>query len=117
MKLNKTFPVTAALFCSLFAAATCTNSQQPSVPAERPPIVITSGRDHGHYRLAVEPNPHGEKDSLHLLSMFCEENGHDYPVLSLVDDNARISDMYNPVGLASKAQCDNVRTFALHRDT
>jgi len=60
---------------------------------DRNPIVITSGRRQGQYYLKVEPNPNREKDSLHLLSMLCEEKGRDYPILSLVDDAAKISDI------------------------
>ena len=118
MKRKKTCKIAFVVICSLFPAAICSDSQQPSASAvDRNPVIITSGRHHGQYYLAVEPNPHGEKDALHLLSMLCEEKGHDYPVLSLVDDTAKISDLYNPVGLAGKAQCNNVKTFTLHHET
>jgi len=49
--------------------------------------------------------------------MLCEEKGRDYPILSLVDDAAKISDIYNPINLASKAQCLNIRTFTVHHQT
>jgi hypothetical protein len=117
MSREKTGKMLFVIICSLFPAVICDSQQPPTSVVEKSPVVITSGRHHGQYYLEVEPNPLGEKDSLHLLSLLCEEKGHDYPVLSLVDDTAKISDLYNPVSLAGKAQCNNIRTFALHLET
>ncbi len=77
-------------------------------------IVIESGRDHGTYHLKVRPNPRGDKDALHLLTALCR--GGDFPVLSLVDESAKIDDLYNAQRLASKAQCQNVKTFIVDRE-
>jgi hypothetical protein len=71
-------------------------------------MIISSRRTHGHYYLRVEPNPYTVRDALYLLATKC------HPILSFVDSNANLSDTGNPLGLAGKAQCDNVRTFIVN---
>jgi len=81
---------------------------------ERPnqkPIVVEVHRPRGQLAFKLEPDPAPGKDVLAGLSMLAGQRGPDYPVLGLVDDNAKISDLDQVAGVAAKAGFHNIRTF------
>lgn len=104
----------ASLFAIMFVSvALAVGSQQPSIKA---PIIVEVRRTHGQLVLTLKPNPVPGKDILWGLTALVKERGTDYPVVHLLDDNARISDIDQVPGIAAKAGFNNIRTYIVRRD-
>jgi len=81
------------------------------------PIVVEVHRTRGQLAFKLEPDPAPGKDVLAGLSMLAGQLGLDYPVLALVDDNAKIRDLDQVSGIAAKAGFHNIRTFIVRHST
>jgi hypothetical protein len=66
--------------------------------------------------MTIEPDPLPGKDSLQVFNALRDKFGSDYPVIAIVEDGAKISDLYEVSGTASKAGFDHVRTFISRYD-
>jgi hypothetical protein len=75
------------------------------------PIVVLVQRTKGQLTFKVHPDPAPGKDLLFAFNMLQDKLGPHYPVVAIVEDNARVSDLYPVNGTAAKAGFDNVRTF------
>ena len=117
MKTSKIFVGLTLVVCLFPVGLRSGQSQSANSESTNHAIVIESGRNHGRYYLRVKPNPQNERDSLHLLSTLCDDGRNKATVLSLVDYRANVEDLYNAQGLASKAQCRDVRTFIVNRES
>jgi hypothetical protein len=80
------------------------------------PIVALVERTRGHLTIKIKPDPTSGKDALYAFSKLKEQFGADYPIVAIVDDSARIDDLYQVSGIAGKAGFERVRTFISHRD-
>jgi len=80
------------------------------------PIVAVVQRTKGRLSIAVHPDPLPGKDPLRVFNALHEKFDSKYPVVAIVDDSARISDLYEVDGTAGKAGFENVRTFISHYD-
>ena len=81
------------------------------------PIVIEVHRTQGHLVFNLEPDPAPGKDLLWGLTALVKQRGPDYPVVALVDDDAKISDIDQVPGIAAKAGFANTRTFVVNPRT
>lgn len=80
------------------------------------PIVALVSRPEGRLIIKIEPDPTPGKDALYVFNTLHEKLGSGYPVIAIVDDSSRVSDLYQVSGIASKAGFERVRTFISHRD-
>jgi hypothetical protein len=64
----------------------------------------------------VRPDPLPGKDPLRVFNALHDKFGSDYSIVAVVDDSAKISDLYEVSGTAGKAGFENIRTFISHYD-
>lgn len=79
--------------------------------------MTTVHRNQGKLRIEVNPNLAPNGDILRAFGILIEQRGRDYPVVALVDHDAKLSDIYEASKLAGKAGFLNVRVFAVNRQT
>lgn len=108
--LGITLFIVIVLFCSTPLAS----SQEPQ---SQKPIIVRVHRQQGQLVFKLEPDPTPGKDILWGLSALVKQHGQNYPVLALVDDSAKISDIDQVPGIAAKAGFGNVRTFIVRHAT
>jgi biopolymer transport protein ExbD len=99
---------------TLFILVLTLSAVLPIHSHERPnqkPIVVEVHRTRDQLAFKLEPDPAPGKDVLAGLSMLAGQRGAGYPVLALVDDNAKIRDLDQVAGIAAKAGFHNIRTF------
>jgi hypothetical protein len=89
-------------------------SHATSVAAK--PIVVVVHRIKGNLEMEIHPNPLPGKDLLRVLNALHDELGSSHPVVAIVDDHAKISDLDEVAGTAGKAGFDSVHTFISHTD-
>jgi lysophospholipase L1-like esterase len=77
------------------------------------PIVAVVHRIKSNLNIEIHLNPLPGKDSLRVFNALQDELGSNHPVVAIVDDHARISDLCE---VAGKVGFDNVRTFISHYD-
>jgi hypothetical protein len=80
------------------------------------PIVAIVHRAKGSLSITVHPDTVPAKDPLRVFNALHDKFGSDYPIVAVVDDSAKISDLYEVSGTAGKAGFENVRTFISHFD-
>ena len=80
------------------------------------PIVAIVQRTKGKLSIIVHPDPLPGKDPLRIFNALHDKFGSGYPVVAVVDDGAKISDLYAVSGTAGKAGFENIRTFISHYD-
>ena len=78
---------------------------------EMKPIVALVQRTKGQLTFKVHPDPAPGKDPLFAFNVLQQKLGPHYPVVAIVEDNAKVSDLYQVSGIAGKAGFDNIRTF------
>lgn len=83
----------------------------------KPPIVATVHRDQRKLKITVEPNGAPDGDLLRAFGLLLEQRGRDYPVVVLVDDDSKLSDIYQVSMLAGKAGLLNIHVFLVNRKT
>jgi biopolymer transport protein ExbD len=81
------------------------------------PIAATVHRDQGKLKIAVEPNGAPDGDLLRAFGLLLEQRGREYPVVVLVDDDSKLSDIYQASMLAGKAGFLNIHVFLVNRKT
>jgi hypothetical protein len=89
---------------------------QATAPRNSKSIVALVQRTHGQLTFKVEPDLAPGKDPLFAFNKLHDSLGSDYPVVAIVEDSAKISDLYRVSGIAAKAGFDNIRTFISHTD-
>jgi len=112
--MSRFYPNAILLVCTVIFSAPCW--PQLDNKNDTKPIVALVQRTRGHLIIKVEPDPTPGKDALYVLSKLKEQFGADYPIVAIVDDSARIDDLYQVSGIAGKAGFERVRTFISHRD-
>jgi hypothetical protein len=93
-----------------------TSTKQVSTDVHTKPIVAIVHRTKGSLSITVHPDPLPGKDPLRVFNALHDKLGSDYPIVAVVDDGAKISDLYVVSGTAGKAGFENVRTFISHYD-
>jgi biopolymer transport protein ExbD len=81
------------------------------------PIVATVHRDQGKLKITVEPNGAPDGDLLRAFGLLLEQRGRDYHIVVLVDDDSKLSDIYQASMLAGKAGFLNIHGFLVNRKT
>src|SRR5947208_8111243 len=113
MRIRYNRGVTFFFAITLCCAALPVHSQEH--PSEDP-IIVKFHQVQGKWALTVIPDPTPEKGNLWALSTLINQRGAEYPVVALVDDNAKISDLNAAWGVAAKAGFTNIRTFIVRRE-
>jgi|SRR5579859_6022920 len=80
------------------------------------PIVAIVHRAKGSLSIIIHPDPLPGKDPLRVFNALHDQFGSDYPIVAVVDDGAKITDLYEVSGTAGKAGFENIRTFISHYD-
>jgi hypothetical protein len=101
------------LALTVVCATLTTGAQEPS---SEKPITISFQRSQSKWILIVNPDPTPGEGTLTSLSTLLSQRGEDYPIVALVDDSAKISDIGAASGVAAKAGFKNIRTFVVHRE-
>jgi hypothetical protein len=89
---------------------------QTVTTTESKPIVAVVQRANGKLTYKIHPDPAPGKDALFAFNTLREKLGPNYPVVAIVEDNARVSDLYDISGIAGKAGFDNIRTFISNKN-
>jgi hypothetical protein len=108
--LRTTLFIAMAVLC-------CASLVDSQGPQSRTPIIVQVHREQGQLVFKLEPDPNPGKDILWGLSALVEKRGQNYPVVALVDDSAKISDIDQVPGIAAKAGFGSVRTFIVRHGT
>lgn len=104
-----------AVFVCLFLDW-CRTHGQTEVASDKEPIVAFVQRTKGQLTFKLHPDPAPGKDPLFALNMLQDKLGPHYPVVAIVEDSAKVSDLYQVGGIAAKAGFDNIRTFISNPD-
>lgn len=118
MRLMRQFPpivatyVVALACCFSLRASAATAEQQSNTPL---PITLEVSRSAGELRLSLSPDPDPKRSLLSRLGALINERGERYPVVILVDDDARISDIHVAEGYVAKAGFTDSRTFIVNK--
>jgi hypothetical protein len=106
----------ASAFLVLLFAAPPVQRLQASQEHLQRPIVAVVKRTNGHLSIAIRPNMEPGSDPLRVLDALRRKYGAECRVIAVVDDNARITDLYQVSGIANKAGLENIRTFIHNRN-
>ncbi|HEV3255168.1 MAG TPA: hypothetical protein VG033_12225 [Candidatus Acidoferrales bacterium] len=104
-----------AVFACLFLDWFQTHGQS-AVSDDGKPIVVLVRRTKGQLSFKFHPDPAPGKDALFELNKLQDKLGPKYPVVAIVEDSAKISDLYQVSGIAGKAGFDNIHTFISNPD-
>jgi biopolymer transport protein ExbD len=109
--------IAIGLALAAFSAVPALRAQDSVQTPKSRPIVATVNRDRGKLKIAVEPNLATNGDLLRAFGQLLEQRGRDYPVVVLVDDDSKLSDIYQAPMLASKAGFLNIHVFLVNHKT
>ena len=84
---------------------------QTAAASDEKPIVALVQRTRGQLTFKIHPDPAPGKDPLFAFNMLLDKLGPHYPVVAIVQDCAKVSDLYQVSGIAAEAGFDSVRTF------
>jgi hypothetical protein len=105
-----------AVFVVLFIDWFQTHGQTVKT-TESKPIVAVVERANGKLKYKIYPEPAPGKDALFVFNTLRQQLGPNYPVVAIVEDNARVSDLDDISGIAGKAGFDNIRTFISNKNS
>ncbi len=112
------------LILAAVVAVICAESIEPSSKISNSsqsldgntPVVALVQKSHGRLVISINPDPAPGTDPLTILNHRRKKLGSNHPVVAIVDDDAKISDLWQVAGTAGKAGFEKTRTFVHTRN-